>query len=133
MNDNIHKVWGERRRILKNDLVEIDHLVIKKDHCCSVHNHKHKSNKFYIVSGKCKIKTELGDVILGPNEHFDVHPPIKHQFIALEDTVMVECAYLKIDENDVAGDLIYPSENGKTVTGSILKIKYLKRGRDKNF
>jgi len=101
MNDNIFKIWGERRRIIKNDLVEVDHLIIKKDGFCSVHSHKHKSNKFYIISGKCIIKSEYGEVVLNANEYFDVHPPLKHQFIALEDTIMVEVAYIKIDPEDI--------------------------------
>lgn len=126
MNDNIFKIWGFRNRILKNDLVEIDHLFIKKNHCCSVHAHKHKSNKFYIISGECKIKTEIGDIILKEKEYFDVHPSLVHQFIALEDTVMIECAYLKIDENDIdrkkqGGKII----DGKHITQDELKEKGL--------
>lgn len=113
MNDNIHKIWGERRRILINDLVEIDHLVIKKDYCCSVHSHKHKSNKFYVISGKILVKTELGDVVLGTNEVFDVHAPLKHQFIALEDSVLVECAYIQIEENDI----VRIKQGGKMIEG----------------
>lgn len=99
--ENIFKIWGERRRILLNDLVEIDHLIIKKDTYCSWHKHAHKSNKFYVISGKLKIKTELGETVLNPNDVFDVHAPTMHQFIALEDTVLIECAYLKIDPNDI--------------------------------
>lgn len=101
MSDNIFKVWGTRRRILVNDLVEVDHLQIKKDHCCSVHYHQYKSNRFYVISGKCKIKTELNEIVLGPNEVFDVHPLIVHHFHALEDTVMIECAYVKLDQGDI--------------------------------
>lgn len=121
MNDNIHKIWGERRRILLNDLVEIDHLIIKKDHCCSVHSHDHKSNRFYVISGKLKIKTEYGEVILTQNKVFDVHPPITHQFIALEDTVMVECAYLKIDPSDINREKL----GGKMVDGVHRSIEEL--------
>ena len=120
--DNIFKCWGLRNRILKNDLVEIDHLFIKKDHCCSIHFHKHKSNKFYIISGKCKIKTELGEIILKDNECFDIHPPIVHQFIALEDTVMIECAYLKIDKNDI----IRTKQGGKIINGEHITEKEMK-------
>ena len=122
MSDNIFKIWGERRRILKNDLVEIDHLFIKKDFCCSVHSHKHKINKFYVISGKCKIQTELGTTILQSNQCFDVNPPIVHQFIALEDTVMVECAYLQIDESDIDRK----KQGGKIIEGEHITQEELK-------
>ena len=101
MTDNIFKVWGQRYRILLNDLVEIDHLIITKDTACSIHKHNHKSNKFYVISGLLKIQTELGSTILGPNMHFTVDAPIEHQFITLEDSVVIECAYVKIDPSDI--------------------------------
>lgn len=122
-NENIHKVWGTRTRILKNDLVEIDHLYINKNTCCSIHYHKHKSNRFYVINGKCKIKTELGEVILENNQHFDVHAPMVHQFIAMEDTVMIECAYIKIDENDI----IRSKQGGKIINGKYITQDELKK------
>ncbi len=120
--ENIHKIWGTKRQILKNDLVEIDYLIINKDTCCSIHYHKHKSNRFYIINGKCKIKTGLNEIILIKNQYFDVHPPLTHQFIALEDTIMIECAYLKINSDDI----IRKKQGGKIINGEHITQQELK-------
>ena len=43
---NIHKVWGERRRLLLTNKVEIDLLYLHKDCFCSTHRHVDKINVF---------------------------------------------------------------------------------------
>ena len=105
MSDNIHKIWGERRRILLTDNSEIDLLYLKKDSFCSTHNHKNKVNKFVVISGRVRIETEFGQQMLKKDSSFTVKPPLTHRFFALEDSVMVELAYtsknIKIDPNDI--------------------------------
>jgi mannose-6-phosphate isomerase-like protein (cupin superfamily) len=104
MSDNIHKIWGERRRILLTDKAEIDLLYLKKDSFCSTHKHKHKINKFVLISGKVRIETEFGQQILKKDDSFTVKPPLIHRFFALEDSIMIELAYTtgrKIDPYDI--------------------------------
>ena len=127
--ENIHKIWGTKRQILKNDLVEIDHLFIKKDTCCSIHYHKYKSNRFYIISVKYKIKTELNEIILIENQYFDVHAPLIHQFIALENTIMIECAYLKIESEDI----IRKKQGGKIINGEHITEEELRQNNNLGF
>lgn len=103
-NSNIFKVWGKRRRIHLNGKYEIDLLDLKKDTFCSTHRHKTKINKFAVVKGRVKIQSEFGDVILKANEVWEVRPPMVHRFMALEDSIMIEIAYVeegKIDPNDI--------------------------------
>lgn len=107
---NIFKVWGERRRILLDDKNEIDLLYLKKDSFCSTHKHKNKINKFVVVSGSVKIEAEFGDVVLGKNRTWTVNPPIKHRFVALEDSVMIEIAYVK--EGKISPDDIEREKQG---------------------
>jgi len=102
--ENIHKIWGERRRILLGDCDEIDLLYLKKDTFCSTHTHKYKINKFIVVQGQVKIESELGSCILNKNDSWIVQPPVKHRFVVLEDSIMIEMAWVKIgtiDENDI--------------------------------
>jgi len=104
MSDNIHKVWGQRRRILLTDTIEADLLYLTKDYFCSTHNHKHKINKFIVISGKIQIDTEYGKSVLSAKESWVVEPPLVHRFYALENSVMIELAYVKegkIDPNDI--------------------------------
>lgn len=121
MSNNIHKVWGERRRIHLDDTHEIDLLYVKKDCFCSIHQHKYKINKFIVVKGSIRIDTEFGVTIIDKDESFTVEPPLIHSFYALEDSIMIELAYvygdIKIDPNDIfrhkqGGRLV----NGKKMT-----------------
>lgn len=123
---NIHKVWGERRRILLTNQTEIDVLYLKKDHFCSTHSHKYKINRFVVVSGAVKIETEYGDTILTKNESWEVNPPILHRFIALEDSIMIELAFVnkgKINPDDINR----LSQGGKIVNGKELTLNNLKK------
>ncbi len=116
MNGNIHKVWGERRRILLTDITEIDLLYLKPHTFCSTHTHKHKINKFVVVSGEVHVETEYGDKCLKPTQSFEVYPGIRHRFVTHIDSVMVELAYVKegkIDPDDI--DRI--SQGGRFVKG----------------
>jgi quercetin dioxygenase-like cupin family protein len=123
--DNIHKIWGERRRILLTRRTEIDLLYLKKDHFCSTHFHSQKNNKFYVISGKIKIQTELGETILTKDEHFTVFPPMVHRFYAIEDSIMIELAYVKNGAiNDM--DIHRKSQGGKIIENKEYTLNELK-------
>ena len=116
---NIHKIWGERRRILLTETSEIDLLYLKKDSFCSLHKHKNKINRFVVIEGLVRIETEYGYKILKPNESFEVEPLLKHRFVAKVDSVMIELAYVKrgkIDPNDI---------DRKSQGGRIINTEYV--------
>ena len=122
MSDNIFKIWGERRRIHLDNLTEIDLLTVKKNCFCSTHTHVYKSNKFIVISGKIKIETERGEVILNPNDSWEVNPPVKHRFYALEDSVMIEIAFINTMQWNTTGaidpdDIQRESQGGRIVEG----------------
>jgi len=123
--ENIHKVWGERRRIHLDDKNEIDLLYIKKNTFCSTHNHKTKINKFYVVQGRVRIETEYGNVVLKPNDVWVSRPPQVHRFCAEEDSVMIEMAYVekgKIDPDDINRI----TQGGKVINGEEITLEELK-------
>ena len=118
---NVMKIWGERRRILLDDKNEIDLLYLKKDSFCSTHTHKYKTNRFIVVSGSVKIEAEFGKVILTKNKTWTVNPPIKHRFVALEDSIMIEIAFVKegkIDEKDIDRE----SQGGRIIKGKEMTL-----------
>lgn len=122
MSDNIFKIWGERRRVHLDCLTEIDLLRVKKDSFCSTHTHAYKSNKFVVVEGKVKVETERGTVILNPGSSWEVNPPVKHRFYALEDSVMIEIAYITTAQWNTSGeidpdDINRESQGGRVVEG----------------
>jgi len=101
---NIRKVWGIRYRLLESDQVEVDLLYLEKKSACSIHSHKNKINRFVLLSGSVTIKSDIGEIELVINEPFDIEPPRVHQFVILQDSVMIELAFVKdgtIDLNDI--------------------------------
>jgi len=123
---NILKVWGERRRILLDDKNEIDLLYLKKDHFCSTHAHKSKANRFIVVSGSVRIDAEFGNVILTKNKTWTVLPPVKHRFVALEDSVMIEISSVKegiILENDIDRE----SQGGRIIDGKEVTLDEMRK------
>lgn len=123
--ENIHKIWGERRRIHLDDKNEIDLLYLKPNTFCSTHTHKNKINKFILVAGKVRIESDLGCTELKPNESWIVKPPIKHRFFALKPSIMIEMAYVENGEID-PDDIIRESLGGKVIEGVELTIDDLK-------
>jgi len=126
---NINKIWGTRRRIQLDSHNEIDLLHIKKNYFCSTHTHDKKINKFIVVEGAVRIETEYGSQVLRKNDSWVVEPPLKHRFIALTDSTMIEIAYTKdtvIDPDDInresIGGCVYL---GKEYTLDQLKNKCL--------
>lgn len=125
MSENIHKIWGERLRLKLDDKNEIDLLYLKKDTFCSTHTHKEKINRFYVISGSVRIDTEFGKIILKKNESWVVRPILKHRFVALVESTMLEFAYVeegKIDPNDINRE----SKGGRIINDEYLTIDDLK-------
>jgi len=130
MNGNIHKVWGERRRILLTDTIELDLLYLKANSFCSTHYHLNKINLFTVVKGKVRIETEFGKIVLKKNDSFQVDPSLKHRFVALCNSIMIEVAFVnngKIDADDIqriiqGGRII---KNKEYSIPELRKIKYL--------
>jgi hypothetical protein len=123
---NIFKVWGLRKRILLTDTCEIDLLHVYDDSFCSTHFHKNKINKFVVLSGKVRIETEYGFIILNPGEEFEVRPPLKHRFFAIEHSDMIELAYVekgKIDPNDINRE----SQGGKIIDGNEMTLIQMRK------
>lgn len=123
---NIFKVWGLRKRILLTDSVEIDLLALKKNCFCSTHNHNKKINKFVVLSGKIRIESEYGEIILTKGQEFEVRPPLVHRFYALEDSSMIELAYVesgKIDPNDINRI----SQGGRIVEGKEMTLDEMRK------
>jgi D-lyxose ketol-isomerase len=55
-----------------------------------------------VIEGELVVKTEWGEVSLGPNEFFTVNPPDKHEFSTKEKpTKIIEIAYVSYDDKDI--------------------------------
>ena len=123
--DSIFKIWGERHRVHLDSQHETDLVYLKKDCFCSTHDHNEKSNKFLVIVGKVRIDTEYGSKILFPKDMWTVDAPLKHRFVALEDSIMLEMAFVK--EGTINPDDINRiSLGGKIINGEEYTIDRLK-------
>jgi len=123
---NMFKVWGLRKRILLTNKCEIDLLHVYDNSFCSTHSHKKKINKFVLLSGKVRIETEYGYITLKPGEEFEVRPPLKHRFFAVEHSDMIELAYVengKIDSNDINRE----SQGGRIIKGKEMTLDEMRK------
>jgi len=126
MSGNIHKVWGERRRILLTDTIELDLLYLKPNTFCSTHSHTDKINLFTVIKGKVRIETEFGKITLKKNESFQVDASLKHRFVALAKSIMIEVAFVstgKIDADDIKREV----QGGKIIKNKEYSIPELKK------
>lgn len=123
--ESIFKIWGTRRRIHLDKQHETDLVSLKKDTFCSTHTHDKKINKFVVVSGKVEIQTEYGNTVLNPMDSWTVNAPLKHRFVALEDSIMIEMAYVEEGTID-PDDINRISLGGKIIDGEELSIDKLK-------
>lgn len=123
--ESIFKIWGTRKRILLDDKNEVDLLYLKKDTFCSTHIHQNKNNKFIVISGAVRIESDFGNALLHANDTWTILAPRKHRFVAIEDSVMIEIAYVKegdIDPEDIERE----SLGGKIIDGVEYTIGQLK-------
>jgi len=107
MTERVQKVWGERFKLFENDLCEVCFLDLLPMKRCSWHNHRSKSNFFFVIEGQLGIKTRWGKVILNKNEFFTVHPTDEHEFRTFRmPTKIIEIAWVKLDPEDISRSLL---------------------------
>lgn len=125
-NGSIFKVWGTRNRILLTDTCEIDYLKLKANTFCSQHSHENKINLFYVLKGKVRIDSEFGKVVLQKGQSFTVSPPLKHRFVILADSEMVEIAFVnkgKVEADDIKRE----KQGGRIIKGKYISIPELRK------
>jgi len=120
------KIWGYLNNIFLNDKCKVDILYLEKNTVCSIHHHNQKINRFYLIKGSVKIKTDLGEYILKEEQEIDVFPPLIHQFIALEDSILVEIAFVssgKLKEDDIVRKV----QGGKIINNKFYALDELSK------
>lgn len=100
------KGWGHEEWIVNNNLYCGKILRFKSGKRCSFHFHKIKTETFYLQTGSSKILFSFGDdideaevQILKPGNTFHVPVGLRHQIIALEDSVLLEFSTQHLEED----------------------------------
>jgi len=103
-----HGTWGERMATFRWDGGLVTILWLKPYSRCSYHYHNTAYNRFTVISGKLKVKTEKGHTtILLPRQQFDCEPSLLHEFQTdSEPTIIEEIAFVRYDESDIVRDTL---------------------------
>ena len=102
------KGWGREVWIANNPLYCGKILEIQQGKRCSLHYHKLKTESFYLLSGKLKVRirpapdadaaaTEEFEMVSG--ECMDIAPGLVHQMEALEDARLLEFSTQHFDSD----------------------------------
>lgn len=99
-------VWGKRWIVRRDDTHETSILYVNANHRCSWHHHEHKHNRFACISGLVAVVTQsgggkAGNVTLKAGDMYDVPAGVKHEFRALEDSVVVEEMFVVYAPEDI--------------------------------
>lgn len=101
------KVWGRTFLVYSDDHCEVQYMECNKGKKCSEHEHRHKFNIFWCISGKIKIKVWKNDydlvdeTILEPYQSMQVKYGEYHTFEVLEDAQVLEVYYVKLLLDDI--------------------------------
>lgn len=100
-NKKVNKPWGSYTVLDKTDNYWIKKLFIKKGERLSLQTHEKRSEFWTVVSGK--IKATKGDRILNLEEgdSLAIKKQEKHRIKGIEDAVVVEVSYGKVEEGDI--------------------------------
>ena len=102
----VKKGWGYEKWIINKSEYCGKLLFFKQNKKCSWHYHKLKDEVFYLQSGKMIVKYSKDDniekakeIMLEPGMNFYVHPGLRHQMIALEDSELFEFSTQHFDSD----------------------------------
>lgn len=102
------KVWGITSEIFSNDSSSIHRIEIVKHQFCSKHLHEHKYNMFFVENGKILVhkweNNTKNTIVLNAKDSTIIQPNIYHQFEALEDSIVYEIYYIKLNNDDIIRD-----------------------------
>jgi mannose-6-phosphate isomerase-like protein (cupin superfamily) len=101
----IEKPWGKTQLVFENDTIHIYLAWIKAGGFCSKHFHKNKHNLFFVQSGSIIVKTwnehSINEHKLFSGDKLLVHNNVSHQFLATEESILLEIYYSTIDHEDI--------------------------------
>jgi len=101
------KVWGDTENIFSSGITTVHFINVKKGGFCSEHLHRHKTNKFYVISGELEIsiwqdKDTCDKTILKAGQSTIVPFGVWHKFKGLTETQCIEIYEVKFAGEDIS-------------------------------
>lgn len=103
------KQWGHTSPIFEHNNCQCYYIMVKKGGYCSRHSHRHKFNRFVVLSGRLKVsifREYAGKIvedvtIIEAGQITDVPPGVEHQFEGIENTTALEFYWVELDPDDI--------------------------------
>lgn len=104
-----NKVWGVTNEIQSSDFYSKHELLLASGGYCSLHYHKHRANRFIVISGVIEIIEMYGPLVykkrLCSGDQYDVPSLVPHMFVVYEGGNIIEEYYSdrggKVDSDDI--------------------------------
>lgn len=111
---NQAKFWGNTQCVFCGPHSEVHYLQINNGGYCSEHQHEHKWNRFFLISGRLRViiyREDGQDVTtLKAGQYTDVPPGVYHKFEAEEESTCLEVYWT---------DNLNPADIVRRTTGGI--------------
>jgi len=99
MINKVQKVWGNEEWIVNNELYCGKILSLNEGYQCSMHYHKNKHETFFILDGLILMEVDGEKKIMKKGDVQVIDKNIKHRFIGLKDSKIIEFSTHHEDED----------------------------------
>lgn len=101
------KLWGETTLLIASPFVEVRHISVEPNTCCSTHRHDRKHNAFFVLSGELTVEVHFPDGSMSSRplhagDYTVVDPGQWHRFVCY-------------GEPATALELYFPAELGEDI------------------
>ena len=100
-NKTVEKPWGRFEQFALNEETTVKLLYVKKGHRLSYQYHLLRSEFWKVVSGKIEVVLDGTRKALKAGDSISVPCRAKNRIEGVEDSVVLEIAYGRFDENDI--------------------------------
>lgn len=97
----VQKPWGSFRQFTLNEKSTVKLLYINKGKRLSYQYHLHRDEFWKVIRGKIAVTLDGRNVVLEEDGTIEIPKTAKHRIEGLEDSVVLEIATGKFDEDDI--------------------------------
>lgn len=122
----VDKVWGRTKELEDSPVYSRHELEVVAGGYCSLHFHRHRSNRFLITAGLVEIVEFFGPFVvrtrLGPENIYDVPSLVPHMFIVYESGAMLEEYFSDRGGRVCRDDIVRLVEGGKIDVSKLAEL-----------
>jgi len=106
MTEKQGKIWGNTQRLFKGGSVEVHYIEAAAGGYCSRHQHRTRTNQFYVIQGELAIliweaNDQVDITVLQAGESTTIPIGVDHCFHAMEYTKAIEIYEARVMTEDI--------------------------------